>query len=165
MLLLQALLLQSTSVIRARMFCCSSTTSSASLRQVLRFPHFLVVCLPQLVTSQPWLQRWASFRSVLLPPRKVLLLPYRQFTSLQTTLLTLLLLQPLRTWMQLPFFLVLLPSLVFTQQLTLWPAPVLLLIHPLLVQSTTALLWQFRRPCRSTPTSGHHCNSGYGRAF
>ena len=73
-------------------------------------------------------------------------------TSLQTTLLTLLLLQPLRTWMQLPFFLVLLPSLVFTQQLTLWPAPVLLLIHPLLVQSTTALLWQFRRPCRSTPT-------------
>ena len=109
--------------------------------------------MPSAVGYQPTLAtEMGEFRSVLLPPRKALLLLYRQFTSLQTTLLTLLLLQPLRTWMQLPFFLVLLLSLVFTQQLILWLAPALLLTHPLLAKSITALLWQFRRLCRSTLT-------------
>ena len=38
-------------MIAARTFCCSSTTSSASPRQVPRFPHCWAVCRPPLVTS------------------------------------------------------------------------------------------------------------------
>ncbi len=32
----------------------------------LRFPHFSAAASSAVITSQPWLQRWASFRSVLL---------------------------------------------------------------------------------------------------
>ena len=55
-----ALLPLSISVIVARTFCCSSTTSSASPRQVPRFPHCWAVCRPPLVTSPRWQPRWAT---------------------------------------------------------------------------------------------------------
>ncbi len=70
------------------------------------------------VGYQPTLAEMGELQDVLLPPRKALLL---RTGGLRPTddLAALLMLQPLRE-MQLPFFLMLLPSLVFTQQLILW---------------------------------------------
>ncbi len=59
--------------------------SSVLYRLVLRFPHFLDVCLLQLVISRHWQRTLADFRSVLLLQRMVLLLLFRLFMCLQMT--------------------------------------------------------------------------------
>jgi F-type H+-transporting ATPase subunit beta len=70
---------------RSRTCSCSSTTSSVSPRQVLKFRPFSVVCLQLWVTSQPWLTKWVSFRSASPQPVVIPSRLSRQFTFLLTT--------------------------------------------------------------------------------
>ncbi len=79
-------------------------TSSASHRRVPRFRLCWVVFLPLLATSQHWPPTWVRCRNGSLRPKMVRSLPFRPFTFLRMTLLTLLLRLRLRTLMRQPFW-------------------------------------------------------------
>ena len=66
-------------------FCSSSTTSSVSRRQVLRYPHFSAVCRQPWVISRRWPLRWERCRNVSPLRRRGLSLPYRPCMCLPTT--------------------------------------------------------------------------------
>ena len=79
----------STSVMKkAKTFCSSSTTSSASRRQVLRCPHFSVVFLQLWVISRHWQPTWVACRSVLRPQQRDRSHRFRLSTFQLTTLPT-----------------------------------------------------------------------------
>ena len=75
----------STSATRARTFCSSSTTSSASRRRALRSPRFSAACRPPSATSPRWPPRWATCRSASRRPRPVRSRRSRPSTSRPTT--------------------------------------------------------------------------------
>ena len=98
------------------------------------------VCRQPLATSPRWQPRWASCRSALPPPRRAPLPRSRPSTSPQTTLPTLPLPLPLRTWMQPRSSRVPSPSWAFTRPWTRWQARAPRSTRPSWVRSTIA--WQ-----------------------
>src|SRR5690606_19103801 len=122
---------------KEKMYFSSLITFSVLRKRVLRFLHFLGVCLLRWVTSQLWQQRWVRCKNVLLQQKEVLLHLYRRFTYLRMTLRIQRRQLPLPTWMLQPYFHVKLLSLVFIQRWILWILPLEFLLNLSLEKSTT----------------------------
>ena len=65
--------------------CCSSTTFSASRRQVRKYRRCWAACPPPWDISPTWPRKWASCRSASPRPRKVRLRRCRRFMCPPTT--------------------------------------------------------------------------------
>mmetsp|Transcript_5414 Transcript_5414/g.8092 ORF Transcript_5414/g.8092 Transcript_5414/m.8092 type:complete len:210 (+) Transcript_5414:54-683(+) len=128
----------------------SSTTSSVSLRLVLRCLLFLGASLRLSVTSLRWLPTWVPFRSALPPPRRVPLPLCRLFTC-PLMILPIQLLRPLSRILTQP--LCFRETLLLSESTQLWTllTPLLVCLTPAsLVTSTTTSLALPRNSFRTT---------------
>ncbi len=104
--------------------------------------------MPSAVGYQPTLAEMGELQGSILLPRKEIQYFRTGSYVLRTTLRPCSCFTTFTHLDTLPFFLVLLlPSLVFTQQLILWPAPVLLIIH-CWFRGTPPCYGSSGRPCR-----------------